>query len=99
MMDAPSHLHLPKLVAFAPDGTLVFYSCIWDAAAGAYHSPQLAACCVNGRHWRAVSLRERLLCMTLNQDGTLLATGSDAGHLELRRVHESDAAHQCAVGG
>ena len=89
--DSPSaQLHLAKLVQFACDGCLVFYSVVWDSTAKKFQNPQVAKCTLNGRHWVAVGLEEYLQCMAVSGDGKLIATGSEDGMLVLRRLHESE---------
>lgn len=80
--------HLAKLVAFAADGCLVFYSVMWDGASRRFLQPQLSQCSLNARHWRAVALEEYLQCMAVSGDGKLIATGSEGGMLVLRRLHD-----------
>jgi WD40 repeat protein len=80
--------HLAKLVSFAADGCLVFYSVTWDASSRRFLHPQLSCCSLNARHWRAVALEEYLQCMAVSGDGQLLATGSEGGMLVLRRLHD-----------
>ena len=88
ILESPSQLHLPKLVAFAADGCMVFYSVIWDISTNRFQSPQLSLCTVNGRHWRAVSLEEYLLCMAVSADGKLIASGSEDGMVVVRRAYD-----------
>jgi len=85
---ASGQLHLPKLVSFAADGYMVFYSVIWDPNTRRMCEPQLSCCNINGRHWRAVSLDEYVLSMAISPDGKLIATGSEDGMLVLRRLHD-----------
>jgi WD40 repeat protein len=69
ILESPSQLHLAKLVAFAADGCIVFYSVVWDASTKRFMSPQMSCCSVNGRHWRAAALEEYLMCMAISADG------------------------------
>jgi len=88
LQDPPTLLHLAKLVCFAAEGQLVFYSVVWDAGSKRFVSPQLSACSLNARHWRAHALEEYLQCMCISGDGRLVATGSEDGRLMLRRLHD-----------
>jgi WD40 repeat protein len=84
----PAPLHLAKLVSFASEGILVFYSLLWDGISKRFTSPQLSRCTLNGRHWRATALEEYIQVLCVSSDGKLVATGSEDGMVVLRRLYD-----------